>query len=356
MHAICARLAVVLVAFALTSGAVVRSDFRDGPLPKGTLTRLGEAGAKQEEPGRSVAFAPDGKTVAWVRVEKRKVESKIVLHVWDVAGRKEIRRCTFEAEEATATTPLVFTRDGKHLALGTYSEAGGPAKIDRDSTSKIRLWEVGTGKEVNRFAGHGGGETSDFRSLALTPDGKGVVSTSNLAVQTWDLASGRKARQFAFTGEDEGGGILYEMLSADGRILATRLNGNPVRLWDVAGGKEFARLRERRPGIPLAFTPDGKTLAVAGENVVSVFASDTGKELKWWRGKATVLTFSPKGDVAAWVGADKVIHLTEMANGRDYRTFEAEAGPLAFSPDGKVLALACADGTLLTFDATPEDK
>src|SRR5262249_31050702 len=183
--------------------------------------------------GMSVVFAPDGKSVAWVSA----TENAITVHVWDVATRKEICQSRFAEEEAQATTPLVFTRDGKHVAVGTYHEGGGPAKKTRFGGSWIRLWEAATGKEVPRFEGQRGGDGPESHSLALAADGKTVITSRSDSVHVWDLAGGKLDRQFSFSKEEEGG-VLHELLSPDGKVFASRLNANPVGLWDVATGKK----------------------------------------------------------------------------------------------------------------------
>jgi WD40 repeat protein len=55
----------------------------------------------------------------------------------------------------------------------------------------VRLWDVATGKEVRRFTGHEG----SVNSVAVTPDGKYVVSGSgDKTVRVWELATGKCRR------------------------------------------------------------------------------------------------------------------------------------------------------------------
>src|SRR5262245_50904146 len=124
--------------------------------PKGV--RLGKAQPQLRDAAQSVTFSPDGKSIAWVSTTSGADENTVTVHVWDIAGRKEACRCTFTEDTAKATTPVVFTPDGKGILVGTYHEGGGPDKSSRGSDSRVRLWDARTGKELLRFTGQGGGD------------------------------------------------------------------------------------------------------------------------------------------------------------------------------------------------------
>ena len=67
--------------------------------------------------------------------------------------------------------PADVTRDGKLLLTG-----------GEDST--MRLWDLETGKEVRRFAGHEG----RVRAVAFSPDGKlGLSGSLDRTVRLWKL-------------------------------------------------------------------------------------------------------------------------------------------------------------------------
>src|SRR5262245_46476579 len=74
--------------------------------------RLGKPQAQKQDAQAALTFSPDGKSVAWVSTREGDEENRITVHVWDVAGRKEVCQCRFSGDSAAATTPLAFSPDG----------------------------------------------------------------------------------------------------------------------------------------------------------------------------------------------------------------------------------------------------
>jgi WD40 repeat protein len=117
----------------------------------------------------SIAFSPDGKTVAAA------VASQNTLTLWNVASGKELCQCLghpFGHNDGWIYA-LAFSRDGKTLFSGC-----------QDRT--IRLWDTATGKERSRLRGHRGA----VHTLALSPDGARLASGSkDCTILIWDLVS-----------------------------------------------------------------------------------------------------------------------------------------------------------------------
>jgi RNA polymerase sigma factor (sigma-70 family) len=178
-----------------------------------------------EGPGQiagGLAFAPDGKTLAYETTKLGATAGKIRLV--DVTTGKEIR--AFDSQGWV--TVLVFSPDGKVLASW---HNGSPDK------PFIRLWDVATGKELCRHNGNPGGNGI----IAFSPDGKLVASgedgwsshTAKAAadIHLWEAATGRLIRRF----EGHHSGVRSLAFSPDGLKLASGSGDSTILIWDITG-------------------------------------------------------------------------------------------------------------------------
>jgi WD40 repeat protein len=165
--------------------------------------------------------------------------------------------------------------------------------------------------------------------------------------KTIEMDYGRIVPRIAFTPDGKTLAVLYAG-ETDRDPKADDLNGG-VRLFDVATGKALRTIRgHKHMAISLAFSPDGKLLATGGsQNDFDVRLSDarTGKELCAIAVAATVpaLAFSPDGKVLAIGQDDSRVALRDVATGRQIRELRDATDStvaLAFSPDGRLLATA----------------
>ena len=187
----------------------------------------------------SVAFSPDGKTLASGAFGGR-------IDLWNVqTGREIIQWKTGQGENIVAFSP-----DGKFMATGGMTS---------DTSSSIILWDTQTHQAVGQpfmLA------TPSFNTLAFSPDGKILASGDGDGnIILWDIATRQSMGQLL---HGDGKAIFCVAFSPDGKILASGGADNSIALWDVATHQPSGMpLMVDTNGVSsIAFSPDG-TLLVA---------------------------------------------------------------------------------------------
>ena len=169
---------------------------------------------------------------------------------------------------------LLTRSQGEITALATTPNGTMLASSGVDGT--IRLWDVSAAQLSRTLKGH----AAPVSALAFRSDGKALLSGDRAGrLKYWDLTNGKehaghfRTSALADKVEEPARSILAAAMTFDGRTLAVAVvqphpENSPdadrsyVELWDVLTGRLRTILRDVSG--PLAFSPDGRTLAIGG--------------------------------------------------------------------------------------------
>lgn len=268
-----------------------------------------------------VAYQPDGALLVWgydhrIDVWKRgrpTEEGDHVVH-WlsgipiAVAGptqrvvvsrRRQLRLLNFVSGDVVAELPLssdwndhgndaVFSGDGRTLVVQDwrnrhaliydavsgerrgkieYEPSSAPPSVSSDGRwmaasvgdRSTCIWDLTTFSIQRKFEGF------STTSLAFAPDGESLAGEGSLSLVVWDLKTGKE--RFSHHSGDWSGAIRY---TPDGGLLAELRRRPLIRLYDAHYGR-VCGIAEGHSGdlraiTSLAFSPDGKTFATAGDD------------------------------------------------------------------------------------------
>ncbi len=276
-----------------------------------------------------VGFTPDGEVVAvsakqWAR--------------WK-PGAPDPGRTPFP--------PKVFN-DGLAAWLTPDRRAVAVCRID-DREERTVVRELPSGTERGQIPVR----VNELRFLCVAPDASWVATAGgqkphNRRVRVWDVATAKE--RFAF---DLDNSVSCLAASPDGRGLAVgvsdlgRDTGNIVVVFDTNTGERSFELPTRRKAITtLAFSADGKHLAVGFNGVVQLWDVPDRKLVRTLEGFERTVTraaFDTNGKLLAAGMGDGQVWVWSAATGR--RTQVIDTGTrgvrsVAFSSDGKFLVTA----------------
>ena len=153
-------------------------------------------------------------------------------------------------------------------------------------------------------------------------------------------------------------------VSPDGKTLAIAGEGPVVELREIASNRVRARLTgHTEPVLCVAFSPDGSTIATGGfDRATRLWDAATGAEktaLPPLAGWVFAVAFAADGQTLASAGQAGEVRLNDVATGRALGSLIGHVGPvraLAFSPDGQRLASAGADRVILLWDVSSRSR
>ncbi|MFW6082516.1 MAG: hypothetical protein ACOC8C_00535 [Chloroflexota bacterium] len=261
--------------------------------------------------------------------------------------------------EYGGTVRLWNTRSGREfLTLAAHYEGVTGLDFTQDgrmlaSTSwdgQTKLWDVASGQELHRFTG------GPSTSVAFSPDGTRLVCTSRTLVNIWNIED----QTFLHSVGPKLGSHVHDVaFLSDDRLVSSR---DGLEIWDVSTGHKLAVFLPNSPLLSdIALSRDGRFLAAGASTregqYVMLLDANTGRRLRTLDTGRTV-ALSPDGQLLATSSGETMgIDLWKVASGSRVARLDGHArspGTLAFSSDGRLLASGSADGLLMLWGIASE--
>lgn len=216
-------------------------------------------------------FSPDGRRLAVALLSTQTEPSRLI--VTDLETRRQLFAATGATKGKHYSSP-VFSTDGRTLAVQDSAR-----RINEPET--IRLYDVEAGNELAAFDSAG---KYPFLVPSFSPDGRRLAATDyNGSLTVWDVAAKKVERTYFMDGMRPGLRVAFSpegnrlAVVAQPKIDRADLEDDPdpadlpqarVFLFDLLGGgaPEVIICPHGYAG-GLAFSPDGKTIAVGGTGV-----------------------------------------------------------------------------------------
>ncbi|OCK73411.1 WD40 repeat-like protein [Lepidopterella palustris CBS 459.81] len=340
----------------------------------------------------SVAFSPDGKTLASTSISHCEVK------LWKVSSRQGSGKLIQSLKgHSGAVKTLAYSQHGKLLASASYdgtiilwdvSSVTIPVTIKHSITAtfhiseleftsndkvlrslskfgQIEQWDIGKDPElvVPLETLESAGSHNLPVIIALSPNNRLLASARDDLVQLWDndlLAALERSSQ-APQQESEPSNNHTERVQSikfapNGKLVASTSSDKSLKLWQLPSGNLLYTLKDAIGWFTMkAFSPDSEVLALSDFDWTSVTLLRTNSEgfFKELEHGSSIrgIAFSPNSELLATFGAkSNIIKLWAINSGSILRKFEAPSDEIqsstpdsrsirmAFSPDGKLLA------------------
>jgi WD40 repeat protein/energy-coupling factor transporter ATP-binding protein EcfA2 len=182
--------------------------------------------------------------------------------------------------------------------------------------------------------------------LAFSLDGQYLAAASrDDAGLMWDMASGKEVARLTHDGA-----VHYIAFSPQGTYVATASADKTARIWQMRSGHEVARAVHDAEVGRVAFNVSGAQMAtMSGEETTQIWEAAGGR-------KPAMLI--PKGDVAALIFTRGGEYLRSMVLPRGVSLGESDAGTrhehVVLAPDGGYAVLASVGETSWVWEATAD--
>jgi WD40 repeat protein len=192
-------------------------------------------------------------------------------HIVTAGSDETVRVWSADTGEETLLLRGHAPGDASLSALSATYSADGHFIVSASADTTARVWNAQSGEELLRIEGH----TGPVTGASYSPNGQQIVTGSfDGTVRLWDANSGQEILRI---GDEGQGWFLRPLFSPNGRYIASVRHYGEVFVWDATTGEIVNSFSPFAPGSryhSLAYSPDGKFIAVAGDDGLAVLPLD----------------------------------------------------------------------------------
>ncbi|MDB9449523.1 WD40 repeat domain-containing protein [Dolichospermum circinale] len=303
---------------------------------------------------KAIALTSDGKTVI-------SGSSDNTIKIWDITQQKTgffdfiheriPSRLKFTLKgHSDSVKAIAVTPDGKTVISGSYDKT-------------IKIWDVETGTEKFTLTAHKYSMSVD--AIAVTPDGKTLISVlrhytidafdaSDNTIKIWDLGTGTEK----FTLEGHSSSVKAIVVTPDGKTVISGSDDNTIKIWDLRTGTEKFTVKGHSDWVSaIAVTPDGKTvISGSSDNTIKIWDVVTGTEKFTFKGHSdwvSAIAVTPDGTTVISGSGDNTIKIWDLETGKAKSTLTGHSDSvnvIAVTPDGKTVISGSDDNTIKIWD------
>ncbi|MYF55683.1 WD40 repeat domain-containing protein [Candidatus Poribacteria bacterium] len=360
-------ISMLLCVVAITSADSAPPDYTQFGLPEGAIARLGKGDIED------IAISPDGKRLA--------VASRIGVWLYDTqtgdalslftGHESAVRSVAFSPDGVTVASGsglgdhksirLWDTNTGEHrmIYFGIRNDVGdlafspdGLLLVSGDRSGNVILWDMTTGERKHNLLGN----SEQVLEVVFSPDGKTVaIASLDNDIHAWDVETGQPKHKYS----GHTNRVYTIAFSHDGSNFASAGTDGTIRFWDPETGQLKKTIPVPETGLPnktipgqekwidsIAFSPDGKTLLSSSNYSESIRLWNviSGEQVKSLTppnfGVAKVL-YSANSDTVVCMNLSGNIHFLDFKTGTNKLSIKGHSSAvdvLAIALDSKTLA------------------
>ncbi|WP_026102209.1 TIR domain-containing protein [Pleurocapsa sp. PCC 7319] len=278
----------------------------------------------------SVAFSPDSQYIV-------SGSSDGSIKVWD--KKSNLVSQPFSGH-TFGVNSVAFSPDGQYIVSGSFDDT-------------VRVWDTEGNQVGQPFIGH----TSPVNSVAFSPDGQYIVSGSRLntllntlpdnTIRLWDTEGNQIGQPFS----GHTSGVNSVAFSPDGQYIVS--SSTTIRLLDTEGNQVGQPFFSRPSQFnSVAFSSDGQYIVSgSGDKTVRVWdkqGNQVGQSFVGHTGPVNSVAFSPDGQYIVSGSRDKTVRVWDKQGnqiGQPFSGHTSGVNSVAFSPDGQYIVSSSMDKT-----------